>query len=150
MRLLSCFLLAVALTSTAFAAAPPAQPSPSGESRAEQRFPQAVRAGDLVGRRLLAPEESQPVLGWVTGVVRDSDGDPSLIVEIGGWLGGWIKIGTRKVAVSADTMALLGEHVALLDLTPKELNALPTYTPGSQTPVGPNEILHMGIVKPFH
>jgi len=90
------------------------------------------------------------VLGWVTGVVRDSDGDPSLIVEIGGWLGGWIKIGTRKVAVSADTMALLGEHVALLDLTPKELNALPTYTPGSQTPVGPNEILHMGIVKPFH
>ncbi len=42
--------------------------------RGRARFPQPVRVGDLAGRLLLQPEESQPVLGRVTGLVRRGDG----------------------------------------------------------------------------
>ncbi len=154
MRSLTNLLTVIALASSMLASPAPGAQAPdtpaSQDSRADQRYPQAVRVGDLAGRRLLAPEEWQPVLGWVKGAVRDGDGDPSLIVTIGGWLGGWLPFGQRDVAVSADTVALLGEHVALMDMSPDELNKLPTFVPGSQAAVGPNEIVRIGIVKPFH
>jgi hypothetical protein len=148
-------VLAVALVSQAWAnpassshVAPSAAASrqAANEKRANDRFPQPVRAGDLVGRRLLAPEERQPVLGRIGGVVRDSDGDASLVIDIGGWFG----LFKRSVAVSTEAVALLGEYVVLMDIEPKELNALPTYAAGSEASVAPNETLHIGIVKPFH
>lgn len=119
------------------------------DPRAEQRFPQPVLAAVLVGRDLLQPKESQPVLGRVTDVVRQRNGDTALVVEIGGRLR-WLGIGTREVAVPIDAVALLGEHVALIDMEPEELRALPTFTPGSARAIPPGETLKLGIVKPFH
>lgn len=117
--------------------------------RAETRFPQPVRAGALAGRRLLEPEESQHVLGWIKGVVRDKDGDNRLVVETGGRLA-WLGIGTRLVVVSADDAALLGEYVVLVDVDADDFRALPTYRPGSLVTVNPGETIRMGVVKPFH
>ena len=122
----------------------------SKDDRAQNHFPQPVRAGDLLGRKLLAPVEWQPVLGWISGVVRESDGTVDLLVDIDGWFGGYLGIGSRTVAVQTDAVALLGEHVALLDLNAKELETLPTFVSGSAMPVNPDDVLRIGIVKPFH
>ncbi|WP_157134771.1 hypothetical protein [Sphingomonas sp. PAMC 26605] len=119
------------------------------DPRAENRFAQSVRVGDLPGRRLLAPEESQHILGWVDGVVKGPDGDAQLVVEIGGALARF-GIGTRLVLVSVGDVALLGEHVALMDVDPEDLQKLPTYKPGSQAALPANATIKIGIVKPFH
>ncbi|WP_245295846.1 hypothetical protein [Methylobacterium sp. C1] len=133
--------------------------APEMAGRAASRFPQPVRAGDLAGRFLLQPEESQPVLGRVTGLVRRGDGAVAVLVRLDGalgltWLGlqpiAWSGTGSRLVAVPVEAVALLGEYVALIGLTPERLRALPTYTPGSATEIPPDETLRIGIVRPFH
>ncbi len=109
------------------------------------RFPQPVRAGDLPGRELLAPEESQPLLGHVAAVTRRADGTLALRIRTSSllpWAG-------RTVEVPLDAVALLGEHVALLGLTPSQLAALPDAAPG-RDPVPPDERIRVGLVKPFH
>jgi hypothetical protein len=77
-------------------------------------LPQPVRAGDLLGRQLLRPIEAQHVLGRVAALVRQPDGAVLVVVNAGGLLG----FGTRPVAVPLEAIALLGEHVALMDLSP--------------------------------
>ncbi len=163
-------LLALALTGPARAQsagpspAPDHMPRPGMDAsematRAAGRFQQPVRAGDLAGRFLLQPEESQPVLGRVTGLVRRGDGGADVIVRLDGvlgltWLGlqpvAWGGLGSRLVAVPVVAVALLGEHVALMGLTPERLHALPTFAPGSATAIPPDETLRIGIVRPFH
>ncbi|MEE7506829.1 hypothetical protein [Methylobacterium mesophilicum] len=137
----------------------PGMTAPEMAGRAADRFPQPVRVGDLPGRFLLQPEESQPVLGRVTGLVRRDDGGTAVIVRLDGalgltWLGlrpvAWSGIGPRLVAVPVEAVALLGEHVALMGLTPERLHALPTFAPGSATAIPPDETLRIGIVRPFH
>jgi hypothetical protein len=137
----------------------PGMTAPEMAARAAKRFPQPVRVGDLAGRFLLQPAESQPVLGRVTGVVRRGDDAGEMIVrldgELGlGWLGlrqvGWSGFGSRIVAVPVEAVALLGEHVALMGLTPERLCALPTFAPGSATEIPPDETIRVGIVRPFH
>ena len=118
--------------------------SPSGQ--AARRFPQPVRVGDLVDRKLLEPKESQPVLGRVTDIVRELDGGTRFVVRIGGWLG----LGGRSVAIPAEAVALLGEHVALVDVTPGQLQALPTLDPASVRSIPPDERIRVGVVRPFH
>ncbi|KAA0115635.1 hypothetical protein CIW48_28065 [Methylobacterium sp. P1-11] len=137
----------------------PGMTAPEMAGRAADRFPQPVRAGDLPGRFLLQPEESQPVLGRVTGLVRRNDGGVDVIVRLDGilgltWLGlqpvAWSGVGSRLVAVPVEAVALLGEHVALMGLTPERLHALPTFAPNSATVIPPDETLRIGIVRPFH
>ena len=111
---------------------------------AASRYPQPVRAGDLIGRDLLAPQESQPVLGHVEGVERAAGGDIALLVRTWSWLP-W---GGRTVAVPASAVALLGEHVALMDLSPQQLAALPNATPAPA--VLPDQQIEIGVVRPFH
>ena len=56
---------------------PGGMPPPPGMSLAQSaamRFPQPVRVGDLLGRDVLRPVESQDVLGHVREVVRDGQG----------------------------------------------------------------------------
>lgn len=108
------------------------------------RYPQPVRAGDLVGRRLLAPSEDQPVLGRVVSVARNG-ARLNLLVRTGAVLG----LGGRTVVVPIDAIALLGEHVALMDITPEQLEALPAAD-AAEKPVGPDETIRVGLVKPFH
>ena len=137
----------------------PGMTVPEMTGRAADRSPQPVRAGDLPGRFLLQPEESQPVLGRVTGLVRRNDGGTDVVVRLDGtlgldWLGlrsvAWSGFGPRLVAVPVEAVALLGEYVALMGLTPERLQALPTFAPGSATEIPPDGTLRIGIVRPFH
>ena len=164
------FLLALGLAAHARAqtAGPSPQPDhmpppgamgkPEMDRRAARRFPQPVRAGVLVGRDLLKPEEAQPVLGRVTGLARRGDAIDVVVRLDGrwglGWLGSnwstWQGFGPRLVAVPVEAVALLGEHVALMDLTPERLGALPSFVPDPAAAVPPDATVRVGIVRPFH
>ena len=124
-------------------------PKPAGMPFAEaasRRFPQPVRVGDLLGRAVLQPLESQPLLGRVGGVVRRPDGTVDVVLEFGGLLG----IGRRPIAVPVDAMALLGADMEVLDLTPEQLRALPTFDGAGITPLGPDATIKVGLARPSH
>src|SRR5215469_7111364 len=66
--LFACTLLTFSGAAHAQSATPGGTPPPPGMSLAESaamRFPQPVRVGDLLGREVLRPVESQDVLGRV-------------------------------------------------------------------------------------
>ena len=124
---------------------------PVRAQEAARRFPQPVRVGDLLRRQVLRPVEQQTVLGRVEGVARRADG--AVLVVVGARDAGWrgtLGLGARPVAVPADALALLGEHLALVDLSPEQLRALPTFDPAGTAPVPPNDTIRMGLVRPFH
>lgn len=125
-----------------------ADPQPSVEARQRARFPQPVEARILVGRRLLTPSPAQTVLGRVVDVVRGPSG-ASLVVELAGWFGLPFPAG-RLVAVRVDDVALLGEHVVLMDITSEALEALPTFEPAGASAIPSGETIEVGLVKPFH
>jgi hypothetical protein len=114
--------------------------------REARRFPQPVRVGDLLGRDVLKPIEAQPVLGHVTGLVRRQDGGLDVIVRFGGVLG----IGGRPIAIPIEAMALMGEFMAVIDFTPEQLQTFPTNDGAGLAPVAPDQVIKVGIVKPFH
>ena len=133
---------------------PVPMPMPMMESRAAQRFPQAVRVGDLVGRALLQPLESQPVLGHVTGVARPAGSEAGLVVRLDAgpvrpWLH-WLGVGDRRVLVPLAGVALLGEFVALIGYTPEQLDALPDFKGDASAAVDTNEAIRVALVGPFH
>lgn len=166
--LAACLTLALSVAAQAQTAGPSPAPGhmpvpgmtvPDMAARAARRFPQPVRVGDLAGRLLLQPEESQPVLGRVTGLVRRGDGALEVVVRLDGawglgWLGlqriEWSGFGPRLVAVPVEAVALLGEHVALMGLTPVRLRALPSLAPDSVAEIPPDATIRVGIVRPFH
>ena len=121
-----------------------AGPSPA---KAAARYPQPVRVGRLIGADVLQPTEAQHVLGHVRAFVRAKDGRISMIMTTGGLFG----FDTRSVAIPLDAIALLGEYVAILDLTPEQVAALPSGSPADgATPVGPEESIRVALTKPFH
>ena len=132
--------------------APLAAPTHAQElAQAARRFPQPVRVGDLIHRQVLRPVEQQTVLGRVGGVARRAAGAVLVVVDArdAGWRGA-LGFGARPVAVPSDALALLGEHLALMDLTPEQLRALPTFDPDGTAPVPPDDTIRMGLVRPFH
>lgn len=112
----------------------------SAAERAEMRFPQPVRVGDLTDRLVIEPSNHQGVIGRVAGVARSGE-RVDLIVRYGGLLG----FGTRTIAVPAATTALLGQYVQVLDLDAAQLEALPEWTAAAGTPVGNDERIRIGI-----
>ena len=114
-------------------------------AKAARRFPQPVRVGDLIGRGVLQPDARQAVLGRVAAIRRGEDGGIDLLMRVGGVLG----IGTRLVEVPIEAVALLGEHVALLELTPAALGNLPA-APERRQELRPDEIIRVALVRPFH
>lgn len=123
-------------------AAGPARPGEGAPSAAN--FPQPVRVGGLIGQKLIAPRESQPLLGTIEAVERSSAGALAIRVKTSSLLP-W---GGRVVTVPLDAVAFLGPQLALTGLTEAKLDALPTAA--SQTSVAPDEIIRIGLVKPFH
>jgi len=147
-RTLAALLLLACTPSLAQHASPAAgsAAAAAGAERAAHRFPQPVRVGDLIRRQVLRPVEQQDVLGRVADVVRRPDGAILIVVGVGGVLG----LGVRPVAVPLEAMALLGEHLAVLDLTPGQLRALPTFDPAGTTPLAADQTIRVGLTRPFH
>ena len=143
-----CGTLAVAGAAHAQSATPGGIPPTPGMSLAESavRFPQPVRVGDLLGREVLRPVESQDVLGRVRRVVRDSNGQILVVVDFGGFLG----FGSRPIAVPVDAMVLLGQDMEIVAFTPKQLRQFPTFSPSGTTDVADDTIIKGGLAKPSH
>jgi len=129
-------------------AQPTAPVDPALAALQAQRFPQPVRVGDLLGRRILEPLESRPVLGSVVEVIRESaPGNPlAIVMKRGGFLG----YGGRLIAVPAGALGLLGSELMLVDLTPAQLDELPTFTPNAAVVVAADEEIRMGLAHPAH
>lgn len=128
---------------------PGGMPPPPGMSLAQSaamRFPQPVRVGDLLGRAVLQPVESQNVLGRVRQVVRNPDGEIMVVIAFGGFLG-W---GTRLIAVPVDAMVLLGQDMEVVAYTPDELRRFPTFVPAGSSDVADDTIIRVGLAKPSH
>ena len=149
-RPLAAYLLAALLLAVPAPLAAPVR-AQEATQQAAHRFPQPVRVGDLIHRQVLRPVEWQTVLGRVDGVARRADGAVLVVVDAqdAGWRG-TLGLGVRPVAVPSDALALLGEHLALMDLTPEQLRALPTFDPAGTAPVPPDDVIRMGLVRPFH
>jgi hypothetical protein len=146
-----CVLLASCLVSVAHSQSttPGGMPPPPGMSLAgstAMRFPQPVRVGDLVGRDVLRPVESQNVLGRVRRLVRDGDGQIMVVVDFGGFLG----FGRRPIAVPLDGMVLLGQDMEIVAFTPEQLRQFPTFSPSGTTDVADDTIIKVGLAKPSH
>ena len=145
----SCLLAAAANLVHAQSTTPGGMPPPPGMSLAEStamRFPQPVRVGDLLGREVLRPVESQDVLGRVRGLVRDRDGRIMVVVDFGGFLG----FGARPIAVPVDAMVLLGQDMEIVAFTPEQLRQFPTFSPSGTTEVADDTIIKVGLAKPSH
>ena len=124
-------------------------PPPPGMSLAQSnamRFPQPVKVGQLLGRVVLQPVESQTVLGHVRAVVRDNQGQVMVVMNFGGFLG----FGSRLIAVPLDTMVLLGEAMEVAAFTPQQLRRFATFTSSGTTPVPPETVIKVGLAKPSH
>ncbi len=125
------------------------QAAPPGMSLGEaaaKRFPQPVRVGDLIGRTVLRPVESQPVLGHVRQVVRTQDGAIDIILDYGGVFG----IDGRLIAVPVDAMVLLGTEMEVVDWTPKQLDSVATFDDRGVTALRPQDIIRVGLARPSH
>jgi hypothetical protein len=145
----SCFLAAAMNLVHAQSTTPGGMPPPPGMSLAEStamRFPQPVRVGDLLGREVLRPVESQDILGRVRGLVRDRDGRIMVVVDFGGFLG----FGARSIAVPVDAMVLLGQDMEIVAFTPEQLRRFPTFSPSGTTEVADDTIIKVGLAKPSH
>jgi hypothetical protein len=144
-----CFLAAAVNLVHAQSTTPGGMPPPPGMTLADStamRFPQAVRVGDLLGRQVLRPVESQDVLGRVRGLVRDRDGRIMVVVDFGGFLG----FGARPIAVPVDAMVLLGQDMEIVAFTPEQLRQFPTFSPSGTTDVADDAIIKLGLAKPSH
>ena len=125
------------------------QPAPPGISHAQaatKRFPQPVRVGDLIGRTVLRPLESRPVLGHVKQIVRTQDGTVDVVLDYAGLFG----INGRLIAVPVDAMVLLGTEMEVVDFTPKQLEAFATFNGDGVNAIQPQETIHVGLARPSH
>jgi hypothetical protein len=144
-----CLLTATASIAYAQSTTPGGMPPPPGMSLAEStamRFPQPVRVGDLIGREVLRPVESQDVLGRVNRFVRDRDGQIMAVMDFGGFLG----FGSRRIPVPVDAMVLLGQDMEIVAFTPEQLRQFPTFSPAGMTDVANDTIINVGLAKPSH
>ncbi len=114
----------------------------------DDRFPQSVRVGDLVGRDVVAPQESQNLIGHVRKLVRDKDGDLRLVMTYGGYFGS--DVGSHLVCVDVDDLALTGVMIQAKDVDPGDLAKLPTCDGRNGTPLDVNEVIKVNLAKPAH
>jgi hypothetical protein len=143
---IGCVLAALLLTGAGAAAQQPAPPGVDLAVFAGRRFPQPVRVGDLINRTVVRPLESRPVLGRVTDVIRAGNQRQQIVMRYGGLFG----FGGRYIAVPIEAMALLGYELEVLDYTPRQLNAFPTFTATGTERLATNDVIRMGLARPSH
>jgi hypothetical protein len=124
----------------------PAPPGADLRAFAAKRFPQPVRVGDLIHRRVLQPLETRPILGHVDAVIRTQGGMVAIVVKYGGFLG----FGGRLIAVPADGIVLLGNELEILDFTPQQLDAFPTFHGSGSSPLAGDDEIRLGLAHPSH
>ena len=125
------------------------QPAPPGmdlKTAAARRFPQPVRVGSLIGRLVLRPIESQDVIGKVARLVQGEDGGIHVVIDYGGLFG----FGARPIAVPVEAMVILGDVMEVVDLTPAQLDALPTFAGEGKTPIPSDQTIKVGLARPSH
>lgn len=142
-------LLLVAAPAGAQSNTPGGMPPPPGMSLAQSaamRFPQPVRVGDLPGRPVLEPVESQDLLGRVRSVVQDRDGRILVVIELGRWFG-WT---TRTIAVPVEAMVLVGDAVEIVTSTAAQLWMQPVFDGSGTTALATDATIRVGLAKPSH
>jgi hypothetical protein len=127
-------------------ATPPLPTAAALAEAAAKRFPQPVRVGDLLKRRVLQPAATQPTLGWVHEVVKQPDGTIAIVVDYGGVLG----LMSRPIAVPADGMTLLGVDLEVVAFSPEQLDGFKTFDAAGATPLEPDATIRMGLSRPSH
>ncbi|MBR0656840.1 PRC-barrel domain-containing protein [Plastoroseomonas arctica] len=110
------------------------------EQRMARRFPQAVRAGFLIGLPLLDVRDR--TLGRVEQVVRDGAGQVTLVVRRSGWFDAG-----QPVGVPIETVAILARQIALLDIPRDAFLASPEWRDTGAARVAENETLRIAITR---
>lgn len=119
---------------------------PTPEERMASRFPQPVKAGDLIGLAVLDWRDS--TIGFVADVVRTPAGQIKLIVRYRkyfGWLPG-VDWGRRPVAVPIEAVAMLGRQIAALDMPREDFESAPAFTQPAGK-ISPGETLRIAITR---
>ncbi len=142
---LAGLLIGGLLIGNSLRAAPELPSAATLAAEAATRYPQPVVVGTLIGREVLRPIESQPVLGRVRAVVRQPDGSIAVIVAYGGLRG----LFGRPIAVPVDGMTLLGQYMDIVSFTPAQLRGFPTYTGGAARLPAASTI-RVGLSRPSH
>jgi hypothetical protein len=113
----------------------------SPEEKMRRRFPQPVKAGDLIGLPML--DWDDVTIGHVRHVVRTPQGKIQLVVTYGGFLG-W---GRRLVPVPIEVVAILARQLAALDMSRAEFDKAPTWSASQTAPIPPNEMIQIAITR---
>ena len=138
----ACLLVTAPLAAVAQHAPPAAaRPGDLPEDRMARRFPQPVRVAFLIGLPVL--DESSGTVGRVRQVVRTAEGRIRLIVAYGGVLG----FGTRPVALPVERVAMLGAHVAALDIPRAEMDRTPDWRSTGEAPLGGEEVIRVALTR---
>jgi hypothetical protein len=124
------------------------KPKRSPEEIMNQRFPQPVRVGDLIGLPVLDFNDS--TIGYIRQVTRTPDGKIQLIVPYWRWFGwstpgGFLDRYRRLVAVPIETVAILGRQVNALEIRRADFEAAPTWTPEQNTPLKVDERIKIAL-----
>ena len=136
-------------TAMADARSPEAAPGDADDDKDDRggdRYPQAIRVGELIGRAVLRPDEDRGVIGHIRSIVRLGDGSLEVVMDQGGLFG----FGTKTVALPLDQLALLGQDTALPDFQAADAASFPIFTRGSATPLPAEAVVMVGLAKPFH
>jgi len=130
-----------ALVVLAFLGCAAARAEETPGERMQQRFPQPVRVGDLIGLPVLDDNES--TLGHVEQVVRTPAGKIELIVSYSPWFGWW----GHPVAVPIELVGIFGRNIAALDMSRQAFAQAPTWNSGSAQPIAPNEMIKIALTR---
>jgi hypothetical protein len=116
------------------------KPMPMAE-RMNQRFPQPVRVGDLIGLPVL--DDRSSTLGFVRQVVRTAAGKIELIVSYSRWFG-WFG---RPVAVPIEVVGIEGRQLASLDMPRSEYATAPTWQAQDATALPDDATIRVALAR---
>ena len=146
----TCVVLLCRQAALAQSQTPGGMPPPPGMSLEQSnamRFPQPIRVGQLIGRAVLQPVESQNVLGHLRSIVQDGRGQVLAVISLET---GFFGFGSRLIAVPLDAMVLLGRDTEVAAFTPAQLRGFATFTAAETKPVSADTVVKVGLAKPSH